>query len=95
MSESIEWLGEPDHLPKPPWGPQDGGTAFILRNEFAYVSVSLEDPGGRPRLRIVDLRTQQTVDLDPIELESLAWARHEDLQPLLDPSLTRWANEHE
>jgi hypothetical protein len=73
-------------------GASDDG-ALILRNEFAYVSVSLHDPGGRPRLRIEDLRTQQTVELDPIELESLAWASHHDLTPLLDPSLTRWAND--
>lgn len=65
---------------------------LVMRNEFAHVRVSLHDPGGRPRLRIEDLRTQQAVELDPIELESLAWARHEDLSPLLDPSLTRWAN---
>jgi hypothetical protein len=71
--------------------PADGAT-LVLRNEFASVSVRLCDPGGRPRLLIEDLRTQQTVELDPTELESLAWARHEDLFPLLDPSLTRWAN---
>lgn len=84
------------HLPSAP-EPGDGrpsanGEGIVMRNEFAYVRVSLHDPGGRARLRIEDLRTQQTVELDPIELESLAWARHEDLAPLLDPSLTRWAN---
>lgn len=68
------------------------GHPLVLRNEFAHVSVTLHDPGGRPRLRVEDLRTQQVIELDPIELESLAWARHEDLSPLLDPSLTRWAN---
>lgn len=72
--------------------PTLNGEGLVMRNEFAYVRVSLHDPGGRPRLRIEDLRTQQRVELDPIELEALAWARHEDLSPLLDPSLTRWAN---
>jgi hypothetical protein len=66
---------------------------IVLRSEFAYVRVRLRDPGGRPRLRVEDLRTGQTIELDAIELESLAWAHHRDLTPLLDPSLTRWASE--
>jgi len=85
----------------PPAGPGDEAdeqarstdpSALFLRNEFAHVRVSLHDPGDRPRLQIEDLRTQQTVELDPMELESLAWARHIDLAPLLDPGLTRWAD---
>jgi hypothetical protein len=67
---------------------------LVVRNEFAAVAVSLRDPGpGRPRLFIEDLRTHQTVELDALELETLAWARHEDLAPLLDPSHTRWPSE--
>jgi hypothetical protein len=64
---------------------------LIVRNEFAAVSISLCDPGpGRSRLRITDLSTGQAVELDALELESLAWARHQDLSPLLDPSQSRW-----
>ncbi|WP_203599270.1 hypothetical protein [Streptomyces sp. SID10853] len=64
---------------------------LVVRNEFAAVAVSLRDPGpGRPRLLIEDLRTHRTVELDALELETLAWARHEDLAPLLDPSNSRW-----
>lgn len=63
---------------------------IIVRNEFACVSVYLRDPGRRPRLCIQDLRTGQTIELDAIELESLAWAMHKDLFPLLDPSAIRW-----
>jgi hypothetical protein len=33
------------------------------------------------------------VELDALELESLAWARHLDLSPLLDPNLTRWQSD--
>ncbi|MGV9799456.1 hypothetical protein ACWDTP_15525 [Mycobacterium sp. NPDC003449] len=68
---------------------------IVIRNEFAYVQVRLRDPGGRPRLVIEDLRTGRTIELDAIELESLAWARHEDLAPLLDPSQTRWVPDGE
>jgi hypothetical protein len=64
---------------------------IVIRNEFAFVRVRLRDPGGRPRLRVEDVRTGQTIELDAIELESLAWAQHRDLAPLLDPSLTRWS----
>lgn len=65
---------------------------LVIRNEFACVSVSLVDSGGRPSLRVEDLRTRQTIHLDAIELESLAWAHHRDLDRLLDPSATRWVN---
>ncbi|MFJ3339179.1 hypothetical protein [Streptomyces sp. NPDC086766] len=66
---------------------------MIVRNEFAVVAVTVRDAGSaRPRLLIEDLRTRQTVELDALELESLAWAQHKDLSPLLDPSRTRWAN---
>lgn len=63
---------------------------IILRSEFATVAVWLRDPGDRPRLHVEDLRTNQSVELDALELESLAWAQHADLTPLLDPSATRW-----
>jgi hypothetical protein len=75
-------------------GLQDDPDRLLVHNEFACVSVKLRDPGGRPRLRIEDLRTQQVVELDAIELECLAWATHADLASLLDPSLTRWPPEN-
>lgn len=69
---------------------------IIVRSEFAVVGVTVRDPGlGRARLRIEDLRTQQVVELDALELESLAWALHGDLATLLDPSRTRWAGADE
>ncbi|WP_211261620.1 hypothetical protein [Pseudonocardia acaciae] len=65
---------------------------LVVRNEFAVVAVSVRASGpGRAALRVEDLRTRQAVELDALELESLAWARHRDLAPLLDPSRTRWA----
>lgn len=65
---------------------------LVVRNEFAIVGITVrESDNGRHRLRIEDLRTQQTVELDALELESLAWAKHGDLAPLLDPSRSRWA----
>ncbi|MER8162479.1 hypothetical protein [Streptomyces sp. NPDC094472] len=67
---------------------------LVIRNEFAAVAVTVHASGkGRSRLRIEDLRTRQSVELDALELESLAWSRHQDLDPLLDPSRTRWSSE--
>lgn len=63
---------------------------FILKNEFAQVSVKLDHSSKGVRLMIQDIRTKKFIYLDPLELESLAWCNHEDFHPILDPSLTRW-----
>lgn len=65
---------------------------LILRSEFAVASVHLVGPAGRQRLQVTDLRTNQAIELDAIELEAIAWARHSDLAPHLDPSATRWTD---
>ncbi|MBD2843789.1 hypothetical protein IDH44_01180 [Paenibacillus sp. IB182496] len=67
--------------------------AIVLRSEFGYVRVERDTAGGGDRLKITDLRTGKSSSLDPLELECLAWSRHEDLRDLLDPSLTRWRPE--
>lgn len=64
-----------------------------MRNEFGIVAVELCGPPGRERLRIEDLRTEAQVELDALELESLAWATHRDLATLLDPGHTRWRDQ--
>jgi hypothetical protein len=56
-----------------------------LSNEFAAVEVSLDDRGNGPRLMIRDLQTGHEIYLDPLELAALAWTRHEELLPLIDP----------
>jgi hypothetical protein len=66
---------------------------FVVRNEFGIVAVELCGEPGRERLKISDMRTDASVELDALELESLAWAQHRDLADLLDPSKTRWQNE--
>lgn len=71
----------------------DGRRRFVVRNEFGIVAVEVCGGPGRERLRIEDLRTQATVELDPLELESLAWCTHADLAAFLDPGRTRWQNE--
>ena len=58
---------------------------MVLTSEFAAVEIERDDAGNGPRLRIRDLRTGKTVCLDPLELASLAWVRHEELLPFLDP----------
>ncbi|WP_419888067.1 hypothetical protein ACN6MT_22080 [Neobacillus niacini] len=63
---------------------------FILKNEFAHVSIQLDYSSNGVRLLIKDMRTQKVNYLDPLELESLAWCDHKDLHPILDPSISRW-----
>ncbi|MBM4763646.1 hypothetical protein GNT69_15385 [Bacillus sp. B15-48] len=63
---------------------------MLLKNEFARVVVELDSSSKGPRLMIQDIRTKKKIYLDPLELESLAWCKHEDLHHLLDPSQTRW-----
>ena len=59
-----------------------------LSNEFAAVEVARDERGNGSRLMIRDLQTGQEICLDPLELAALAWTRHEELLPLLDPG--RW-----
>jgi hypothetical protein len=59
-----------------------------LVSEFGHVMVERDDRGNGPRLMILDVKTGRRICLDPLELESLARARHEDLAPLLDPGLS-------
>jgi hypothetical protein len=59
--------------------------ALQLTSEFAAVEVERDDRGNGPRLMIRDLHSGRCVFLDPLELASLAGARHEELLPFLDP----------
>ena len=61
-----------------------------IRNEFARVAVDIDEQGNGPRLRLRDLKTGRVAFLDALELESLAWSSHADLNPFLNPSLGRW-----
>lgn len=56
-----------------------------LISEFAAVEIARDDRGNGPRLMIRDLHTGHEIYLDPLELAALAWTRHEELLPLLDP----------
>ncbi len=60
-----------------------------LRNEFAHVQVTLDTTANGPRLMIEDVKSGAITYLDPLELERLAWMRHADMAPLLDPELGR------
>jgi hypothetical protein len=62
-------------------------------SEFAAVSLSIDDAGNGPRLRIEDLKTGHVGFLDALELETLAWLPEGDMHKLLDPSHNRWKAE--
>jgi hypothetical protein len=57
-----------------------------LTSEFAAIEIERDDSGNGPRLLIRDAGSGKSIYLDPLELWGLAWARHEDLIALLDPS---------
>jgi len=57
-----------------------------LINEFAAVEIESDETGNGPRLVIRDVRSGRAVLLDPLELASLVWVRHEELTPFLDPA---------
>ena len=59
---------------------------MVLSSEFASVEITLDDRGNGPRLMILDARNGRSVFLDPLELAALAWVRHEELLPFLDPA---------
>jgi hypothetical protein len=61
-------------------------SAIRLTNEYATVSVELDHEAAGPRLRITDLASNVFVCLDPLELQSLAWTRHVDFTPIMDPA---------
>lgn len=63
-----------------------------LKNEFASVELSIDQRGNGPRLRVMDLRSGRANYFDPLEIEALAWAASEQVEPLLDPGRTRWAS---
>ena len=58
----------------------------VLNSEFAAVEVERDDSGNGPRLMIRDLRSGNCIFMDPLELAALAWLRHEELLPFLDPA---------
>lgn len=62
----------------------------IVGNEFAEVSVRVDDDANSRRLRIEDLRTGRVRFLDALELETLVWLPEGHLHELLDPSADRW-----
>jgi hypothetical protein len=54
-----------------------------LANEFAAVSVRVIETGNGVRLRIESGRLGRSIDLDPLELESLTWQSHDLFTRLL------------
>lgn len=64
-----------------------------LANEFASVTVRLDETGNGPRLCVVDDRSGRHRYLDPVEMESIVWADDRRLAGLVDPSAGRWADD--
>jgi hypothetical protein len=71
----------------------EGEISFVLKSEFSAVQVRNDHEANGPRLEIRDMRTGSVIYLDPLELESLVYIRHEELTRFLDPGLTRWSGD--
>jgi hypothetical protein len=69
------------------------GIGPVVENEFAQVSVNVDDEGNSPRLRLEDLRTGRVRFLDALDLETIIWLPEGKLAQLLDPSADRWRGE--
>ena len=54
-----------------------------IANEFATVTVRRVETRNGVRLRIESPRLQRSIDLDPLELESLTWQSHDLFSRLL------------
>jgi hypothetical protein len=62
------------------------GDPIEIANEFAAVVVRRVETRNGVRLRIESPRRQRSIDLDPLELESLTWQSHDLFTRLLaDP----------
>lgn len=73
-------------------GSGNGNTErFVVESEFALIEVSLDRTANGPRVAIRDLKSGSDGYLDPLELESLVYVRHEALTKFMDPGSTRWA----
>lgn len=56
---------------------------MLLRNEFAMVGVQLLVERDAAVLRVRNAETDETIDLDPLELESLTRLQHRELGPFI------------
>jgi len=56
---------------------------LVVQNEFASASVEVVQRGSFSYLRIVDRASGATIALDALEVQSLAWARHEQLAEIV------------
>jgi hypothetical protein len=65
----------------------------IIENEFARVRVEFDTESHDPRLLIEDADTGMSICLDALELQGLAWARHEDLRAIVKPEFRELAAE--
>jgi hypothetical protein len=76
--------------------PTERHGSYIVANEFAAVRVSRDDAANGVRLRLTDLRSGQSIWLDPMALEALVWAGVEGrLAPSVEPGFrdSRWSLE--
>lgn len=59
---------------------------IVLSNEFATVELVIDDLANGERLLVIDPTSGRSISLDPLELQSLAWSRHEHLDGFMSPA---------
>ncbi|HLF79399.1 MAG TPA: hypothetical protein VJB57_18095 [Dehalococcoidia bacterium] len=62
-----------------------------ITNEFASVRIGVDRRGKGPRLMIEDASSGVAIYLDPLELQSLAWATHKDFAVFAAPQFREQA----
>jgi hypothetical protein len=72
-------------MPEPTPMPPD-----VVGNEFAEVSVRIDEDANSRRLRLEDLTSGRVRYLDALDLETLIWLPEGHLASLLDPGADRW-----
>jgi hypothetical protein len=66
---------------------RNGRAWLSVSSEFAMIELSISVTSTGPRVVISDPETEQSIALDPLELEALTRLSHEDFGPLI---LDRW-----
>jgi hypothetical protein len=66
---------------------------FVIENEFASVTVSVDRRGNDDRLLVADNKTGRRAYYDALLLEALARLPEHLLVRLLDPALQSWSED--
>lgn len=89
VAEALAALGGQDS-PHVQLRSRDGRSYLVLRNEFATVWLAFDVRPNGVRIVLTDAETEETIALDPLELEAICRMTHADFdQMILERGSTR------